>query len=242
MGKKGGRNKLKRLAAPRGWDISRKSDRFVFKPAPGPHAIGSSYPLGVVVRDLTHLVGTARELKRVLKPGMVLVDGKARRSLSFPVGLFDVVSVPAEGAAFRLVPSPKGLVLAKVEQAETGRKLCSVKTKVKGKGGHTEYGLHDGRSLRDDSLEASPGDALLMEVPSQKVVGSAKLAKGSLGLVLSGERAGQLGKISEVKKGTISREKMVKISLPSGDAEIPSRLVIPVGTDSPMINLGVVAS
>lgn len=241
MGKKGGRNKLKRLAAPKGWDISRKSDRFVFKPVAGPHAVASSYPLGVVVRDLTHMVGTARELKRVLKPGMVLVDGRPRRSLSFPVGLFDIVSVPAEGAAFRLVPSPKGFVLAKVSPEDAGRKLCAIKSKVKGKGGHIQYGLHDGRSLSDDKLNASPGDALLMEVPSQKVVGSAKLAKGSLGLVLSGERAGQLGKISDVKKGTISREKMVKIALSSGDAEIPSRLVIPVGADAPLIKLEVSA-
>lgn len=241
MGKKGGRNKLKRLAAPRGWDISRKSNRFVFKPSPGPHSIVSSYPLGVVVRDLKQMVGTARELKRVLKPGMVLVDGKPRRSLSFPVGLFDIVTVPAEGAAFRLVPSPKGLVLAEVEPSEAGRKLCSVKSKVRAKGGHMQFGLHDGRSLSDDALKASPGDALLMEVPSQKVVGSARLAKGSLGLVLSGERAGQLGKIAEVKKGTISREKMVRISLAGGDAEIPSRLVFPVGTDSPLITVGVAA-
>lgn len=239
MGKKGGRNRLKRLAAPRSWDISRKADRFVFKPLPGPHPIEASYPLGVVVRDLASLATLSRELKFMMKTGKVTVDGRQRKTSSFPVGLFNVVSVPLEGVDYRLVPSPKGLALAKVSGDEAKTKLCSIHSKSKVKGGHIQYGLHDGRSVVDDALNLSPGDSVLIEVPSQKVLGHAKLAKGSLGLVLTGDRAGQLGKIADVKKGTISREKMVRISLPSGDAEIPSRLVFPVGSDRPMITVGV---
>lgn len=239
MGKKGGRNKLKRLAAPRSWDIPRKSSRFVFKPVPGPHPMSSAYPLGVVVRDLASMANLSRELKLILKTGKVLVDGRERRTARFPVGLFDVVSVPAEGVDYRLVPSRKGLSLAKVPAEEARTKLCGVSTKTKVKGGHMQYGLHDGRSILNDSLNLSSGDALLLEVPSQKVLGHTKLAKGSLGLVLTGDRAGQTGKISDVKKGTISREKMVRMALPGGEAEVPSRLVFPVGTDKPMITVGV---
>ena len=239
MGKKGGRNKMKRLAAPRSWDISRKSSRFILKPLPGPHAIASAYPLGVVVRDLASMANLSKELKFILKSGKVLVDGTERKTLRFPVGLFNVVSVPAEGVDYRLVPSQKGLSLAKVPAEEARTKLCGVYSKTKVKGGHIQYGLHDGRSLLDDSLNLAPGDALLLEVPSQKVLGQAKLAKGSLGLVLTGDRAGQIGKILDVKKGTISREKMVKITLPSGETEVPSRLVFPVGSDKPMITVGV---
>jgi small subunit ribosomal protein S4e len=238
MAKKGGRNKLKRLAAPRNWDISRKSNRFVFKPLPGPHPIAAAYPLGVVVRDLASMAKLSKELKFMMKSGKVMVDGTERHTPRFPVGLFNVVSVPAEGADYRLVPSPKGLTLAKVSSEEAKTKLCSVHTKTKVKGGHIQYGLHDGRSMVDDSLKLSPGDAVLIEVPSQKVLGQTKLAKGSLGLILTGDRAGQMGKIADVKKGTISRERMVKLALPSGEAEIPSRLVFPVGTDAPMITVG----
>lgn len=242
MGKKGGRNKLKRISAPRGWDISRKGDRFVFKPDPGPHPGTSAYPLGVVLRDLAGMAGNSRELKYVVKTGKVLVDGRVRRSVSFPVGLFDIVSVPSESLHVRLVPSPKGLLLAKVGGGEAGAKLCLITSKTKVKGGHVQYGLHDGRSLLDDTLKLSPGDAILLEVPSQKPQSDVKLAKDSLGLVLSGERAGQVGKIDSVKEGTITRERMVKISLPSGDAEIPSRLVFPIGTTKPVITVGVAAS
>jgi len=239
MGNKGGRNKLKRLAAPRSWDISRKANRFVFKPLSGPHSIAASYPLGVVVRDLASMANLSRELKFMMKTGKVKVDGSERRTPRYPVGLFNVVSVPLEGVDFRLVPSPKGLALAKVTSDEARTKLCSVQSKTKIRGGHIQYGLHDGRSMVDDKLNLSPGDAVLIEVPSQKVIGQTKLAKGSLGLILTGDRAGQMGKIAEVKMGTISREKMVRLSLPGGEAEIPSRLVFPVGAESPMITVGV---
>jgi len=238
MGKKGGRNKLKRLAAPRSWDIARKSNRFVFKPLPGPHSISTAYPLGVVIRDLASMANLSKELKFMMRTGKVRVDGTERHTPRFPVGLFNIVSVPAEGVDYRLVPSPKGLTLAKVSTDEAKTKLCSVSSKTKVKGGHIQYGLHDGRSMVDDALKLSPGDAVLIEVPSQKVLGQAKLAKGSLGLILTGDRAGQLGKIADVKKGTISRERMVRLALPGGEAEIPSRLVFPVGTDSPMITVG----
>ena len=239
MGKKGGRNKLKRVAAPRSWDIPRKAGRFVYKPVPGTHSISASYPLGVVVRDLASLAERGKEIKYIVKTGRVLVDGRARKSPSFPVGLFNLVAFPAEGAAFRLVPTPKGLRLAKVPEAEAAKKLCSISSKTKVRGGHIQYGLHDGRSILDDGLGLSPGDAILLEVPSQKVLGKVKLAKGSVGLILTGDRSGQLGKILEVKAGTITRERMVKISLPSGEAEIPSRLVFPVGQEQPMITVGV---
>jgi len=242
VGKKGGRNKLKRLAAPRTWDIPRKSGRFIYKPRPGTHSIAASYPLGVVVRDLAGMAESGKELKFLIREGKVLVDGKTRESPSFPVGLFNVVRIPAEGVSYRLVPSPKGLVLAKVAEAEAGRKLCSVHTKTRVRGGKIQYGLHDGRSILDETVNLSPGDAVLLEVPSQKIVGQVKLAKGSVGLVLSGDRAGQLGKIIEVKQGTISREKMVSISLPSGTAEIPSRLVFPVGSEEPMITVEATAN
>ena len=238
MGKKGGRNRLKRLAAPRSWDISRKSGRFIYKPRPGTHPIASSYPLGVVIRDLAGMAERGKELKIIMRAGKVLVDGTARLAPTFPVGLFNVVSVPVEGVSYRLVPSPKGLVLASVKEDEAGRKLCSIHTKTKIRGGHIQYGMHDGRSILDDKLDLAPGDAVLLEVPSQKILGQVKLQKGSVGLVLTGDRAGQLGKIKDVKKGTISRERMIKISLPSGDAEIPSRIVFPVGTEQPLITVG----
>jgi small subunit ribosomal protein S4e len=241
LGKKGGRNRLKRLAAPRLWDIHRKEKRFVVKPSPGPYPIETGYSLAVAVRDLLHIADNYREVRYSLSQGDVLVDGVARRDPAFPVGLFNVIEVPKEGTAFRLIPSPDGLAARKVPKEETRLKLCRVRSKVKIEGGRIQYGFHDGRSLIKDDLSLAPGDSVVMKVPEQGVLSSVKLAKGTLGLVISGERAGQLGKISEVKKGTVTREKMVTISLPTGETELPARLVFPVGSDKPAIGVQVAA-
>lgn len=241
MGKKSGRRSMKRISAPKSWDIARKEARFVTKPSPGGHPVARSYSLAVVLRDLLRMVASQREVTKVLTQGQVLVDGVARSDPGFPVGLFDVVSIPREGKSFRLVPSPDGLVPRDVVSTEAGMKLCRVKSKVKTTGGRIQYGFHDGRSLLDDKLGAACGDSIVMKVPEQAVVQSVKMAKGSVGLVVSGERAGQAGRIISVKKGTSSREKMVSLSLPSGETELPERLVFAVGNDKPALEVQVAA-
>ena len=239
MGKKSGRGKMKRISAPRMWDIARKEARFVTKPSPGGHPLEKCYSLAVVLRDLLGMVATQKEVMQVLTRGEVLVDGAPRHDPGFPVGLFDVVSVPKEGKSFRLVPSPDGLVPRVIVSTEAGLKLCRVKSKVKTTGGHIQFGFHDGRSLLDDKLAASCGDTVIMKVPVQAVVDSVKLAKGATGLVISGERAGQVGRIISVKKGTSSREKMIALSLPSGETELPERLIFAVGNEKPALEVQV---
>jgi small subunit ribosomal protein S4e len=242
LAKKSGRNRLKRLAAPKGWDIERKRKRFVIKPVPGPHAIRSSYPLGVVVRDILEMAHNMRELTYLLSSGKVLVDGRARASPAFPVGLFDIITIPEESVSYRLLPSPDGLVVGRVDNEDADKKLCRIQRKVMLRGQKQQYGLHDGRNIIDDSLKLSNGDSLLIKVPEQKVLGNVKLGKETLGLVLTGERAGQMGRITDVKKGGLSREKMVAISLPSGDTELPASLVFPIGVGKPMIKVKLEAS
>jgi small subunit ribosomal protein S4e len=237
LAKKSGSKTLKRLSAPRTWDIERKSQRFITRPSPGPYSLKDGYPLGVVLRDVLHLVDNKKETDSVLSHAQILVDGIARHDGRFPVGLFNVIAVPREGLAYRLIPSTDGLAARKVGKDQANLKLCRVKSKSKVAGGHIQYGLHDGRSMLSDALSLSPGDAVLLKLPEQSVVSSVKLTKGSLGLILSGERAGQVGKISDVKKGTVSRERMVTISLPAGETELPARLIFPVGTDTPAIEV-----
>jgi len=187
------------------------------------------------------MVGTQKEANHVVYNGEVLVDGVARHDPAFPVGLFDVVTFPKEKTSYRFVPSPDGLVPRDITSAEANLKLCRVRSKVKVTGGHIQFGFHDGRSLLDDKLALSCGDSVVMKLPEQEVVTPLKLGKGATALVLSGERAGQLGKVSNVKKGMSSREKMVTIALPSGETELPERLIFTVGADKPALEVQVKA-
>ncbi len=63
------------------------------------------------MRDLLGMVATQKEVMQVLtRKAGARWTASPRHDPGFPVGLFDVVSIPKEGKAFRLVPSPDGLV------------------------------------------------------------------------------------------------------------------------------------
>ncbi|MEM4788723.1 MAG: S4 domain-containing protein, partial [Ignisphaera sp.] len=104
MAKKGGSSHLKRLAAPAFWPILRKEYKWITKPSPGPHLLERCIPLLVLIRDVLKLAENAREAKKIIFDGEVLIDGRVRRDFKFPVGLMDVVSIPKINMYIRIVP------------------------------------------------------------------------------------------------------------------------------------------
>ena len=94
---------LKRLAAPRSWPLPRKTQKWVVRPSPGPHPQEWAIPLGVVLRDILGHCDTGREAKRIIGSREILVDGKPVTSHKHPVGLMDVVSVPAVKEHYRFL-------------------------------------------------------------------------------------------------------------------------------------------
>ena len=49
------------------------------------------------------LVDNAREAKRILYEGKVLVDGKIKKDYKLPVGIFDIISVPLLNQQYRML-------------------------------------------------------------------------------------------------------------------------------------------
>ena len=70
---------LKRITAPRSWNVGRKSHFWATKPAPGPHSLEGSVPLVMVLRDYLHVCDNAREARRVLADGKMMVDQRVVR-------------------------------------------------------------------------------------------------------------------------------------------------------------------
>ena len=87
----------KRMSMPTSRKVSKKTNKWITATSPGPHSKEASLPLVVILRDMLKVVNDAKEAKQILLEKQVLIDGIARKSLKFPVGLFDVVAIPAEG-------------------------------------------------------------------------------------------------------------------------------------------------
>jgi small subunit ribosomal protein S4e len=190
---------------------------------------------------------TGREARHVLFEGKVLVDGVERRDYKFPVGLMDVISVPATDKFFRILPLPKrGLDLHPITKSEVGFKLCSVVNKVSVNGGNLQLNLHDGRNILINA-EKSEGelskikthDTLKIEIPSQKVVDVLSYETGTLVLVSAGKNVGLVGRVKEIHrpKGTNLKTNVSLEMDNEAIVEVPLDYTFAIGKEESVISL-----
>ena len=226
----------KRLSVPKSWKIGKKGNKWISTTRPGPHSQARSLPLGIIIRDILKLVDNSREGKRILSEGKVLVDGIPRKDLRFPVGLFDVITLPLVNEAYRMLQDEKGrLTLHKLNETQVN-KLCRINNKVTLKGGKVQLNLSDGTNILG-SNEYGTKDSLILSVPDKKVVKHLQFKVGNLAMIVGGQHSGEIGKIVEIREVKSSRHNMVAIS-GEKDFETIEDYVIVIGEDKPEIRLG----
>jgi len=226
----------KRIASPRSWPIARKIHTWVAKSKPGPHSAKGSIPLVVVVRDLLGLVDNSREAKRILHEGGVLVDGKARKDVNFPVGIFDVISVPAMDTNYRLLSDAKGRFNLHELEAGEARKLCRIENKTILKGGKLQLNLNDGTNILAEG-DYGTGSSVILSIPDKEIADVIEFKEGNLAMVVGGSHSGEVGTIKEIEVVKSSRPNKVIIS-GKVDFETTVDHVFMIGRDKPAIKLG----
>ena len=210
MGGKGSTKHLKRLAAPKLIHVQRKVGKFFTKVRPGPHNKEESLPLLYVVRDLWNLGANAREARKIIKQGDIMVDGVARMDHKYPVGIMDVIKIPKLDKQYRILPvEGKGFYPVEIPKKEAGFKLVRIENKTSVKGGHIQLNLHDGRNILvkvkdprnpEEAKDYKTMDVLKISVPEQEITGHVPLKEGSYGIIISGHNFGQVGTITNISK------------------------------------------
>jgi len=228
-------NDMKRLTAPRSWPVPRKTNVWIAKPSPGPHGIEESMPVVLVIRDLLKLADTAKEVRRILTNHDVLVDGRVVTDHEFPIGLMDVVSIPKLNQHYRMMLDRHGKFrLVKVPEGKQGWKLCRIENKTIVPGGKTQLNLHDGRNLLVAKDTFKAGDVLKLEVPSQKILDTYKVAKGNTAVIIGGNNVGDLAVIEEYIVKRTTGPNMVKFK--DGKLTVKDNVFV-VGTKGPEVEL-----
>ena len=237
MGTIAGSKKLKRQMSPLFWKINRKDKRFVITVRPGSHPKNNSIPSAVLLRDTLNIVTTLREAKSSIYGGKVKVDGVIQKSLHHSIGLMDVVELENANDIYRLVPK-NGQILfpIKINENEKSKKLVRVKSKTSIKGGRTQLGFHDGRTIITDT-SVNVGDTCLLQIPEQKILDVIKFEKNSQVIIIKGTNAGRVGTINEIKEGTFTLPKRISLLIDDNTVEIPAQITMAIGKEKPIIQI-----
>jgi len=228
----------KRVTIPVSWPIARKTHTWVAKTSPGPHSAQDSIPLLTIVRDMLKLADNARETKRILYEGRVLVDGKVQKDYKLPVGIFDVISVPLQNQQYRMLKDDRGRFYLSLLEPGQVRKLARIEDKTTLKGGRQQLNLSDGSNVLADG-DYGAGDSLVLSIPDKKVEDRIEFKVGNLAMVVGGKHTGQMGKIKDIIVVKSSQPNRIVIS---GKEEFETIVdyVYMIGKDQPVIKLGAV--
>ncbi len=247
MARMGSKKHIKRLAAPRLWQIHRKEKKWAPRTRPGPHPLHRSIPIQIIVRDMLGYAKTIRETKKILTDGNVLVDGIIRKDLRFPVGLMDTVEIKKIHKFYRVLPHPrKELILTEISEEEAAFKLCQITNKVTVKRGNIQLNLHDGRNILIKVSDAQnpvedaykTRDALQLALPNQEIINHVTFEADVVAIIRGGKNAGVVGRIKEIEKRIGYHTSVVMLENAQGELfETALEYVFPIGEEEPIISL-----
>ena len=197
-----GKNHLKRLAAPKTWQIERKVAKFIAKSRPGPHRLDLSMPLGIIIKEILKQADTTGEVKKILNSNEIKIDGVVRKDFRFPVGVFDTLEFTNVGEHFRVILDKKGIGLIKINKEDSSMKPCKItgKTMVKGK---LQLNLYDGKTILVDKDYYKVGDTVVLSLPENKIGKHLKLEKKSAIILIGGKHIGETGNVDAIVENRI---------------------------------------
>ena len=198
---RGPKKLLKRVRAPKSGLMHKMGGNFAVRPSQGPHKLRQCIPLQIFLRDKLKLAMNGREVTQILrqKTAHVKIDKHVRRDSKYPIGLMDVVDIPAMNSAWRALYDVKGRwTFLKLKTAEAGFKLCRVQQKTMGPNKIFYIVTHDGRTLRFTDENIKVHDTVRFDLEKKEVTEFYKFQVGNVAFVSDGNNRGRVGVITHI--------------------------------------------
>jgi small subunit ribosomal protein S4e len=201
MGVRGAKKHLKRLNAPKHWNLGKMGGIWAPKPSAGPHKQRECLPICVILRDRLKYALTGKECLQICMERCVKVDGKVRTDPNFPAGYMDIVEMEKSGDRFRLLLDVKGRYsLVRVEADEAKFKLCKINKVFMSANKIPVAVTHDGRTIRYPDPDVKVNDSAKIDIATGKMTEFVKFELGCLVMVTGGHSAGRVGTLQHVEK------------------------------------------
>ncbi|PSQ07140.1 30S ribosomal protein S4e [Halobacteriales archaeon QS_5_68_33] len=219
-------NHQKRLSVPKSWPVERKTETFTVKAGAGPHG-ESGVPLLIVLRDVLGYVDSRKEARYALDQGSVLINGTAVSDEERPVGMFDILAFTEREEYYRVFPGQGGrLSLTPIDEDSAGSKLGKVVNKQHVPGGAVQLTLHDGQTLVVEDGSYDTDDSLVVANDDDAIVARFEYEEGALVTAVSGEHAGEVGRIDEIQVTPGSADNIVRVEQDDGAFETVEDYVV----------------
>ena len=213
---------LKRSSMPVTWPVHRKDSKKRYLAVPS-HAKSKGISLLFLVRDILKLARTKKEVRFILLNKDIKINNIARTDESFPIQVFDTVSLEKSKTYYRLEIKNKKFKLVTITDKEVDKKVSKISGKTVLKEGFIQMNLDDGQNfVTKDNF--SVGDSVIVNTKEKKIVKILPLKEGAKVEVIGGKHAGQKGKLVAFEK--LSRGKTYLIKLEKKEVSLPLKTIL----------------
>jgi small subunit ribosomal protein S4e len=188
---KGEKNKMymKRQTVNKSWPIARKGTKYLIVPS---HEKKNGIPILVILRELLKIAGNRKEVKKILKDGLVSVDGKVIKKENLSILPFDLLKIGEKD--YELSFSNKGKFTVKeTKRKERVLKVVGKRTIKKKK---VQLNLLYGKNIITDKKVDVGASVIIAE---KKIVKILPVEKGKKGVVFAGKYKGKEGRIDKIE-------------------------------------------
>lgn len=198
---RGPKKHLKRLHAPKKWNLAKMTGVFAPRPSQGPHKLRECIPVSVILRDKLKYALTNKECMQICMERCVKVDGKIRTDQNFPAGFMDVIELEKSGDRFRVMFDVKGrFVLQRLDRQEAQYKLCRVLKVYVTAGKVPAVVTHDGRTIRFPDPDVKVNDSVKVNIATGKMGEILKFELGAMVMLTKGHNCGRVGTLAHIEK------------------------------------------
>jgi small subunit ribosomal protein S4e len=185
----------KRIAAPKSWPISKTGTKYVTKAYPG-RMKKYSIPILIVLREMLKLADTKNEIKKILSAKEISVNNKIIYDHKFPVGIFDVISIPKIGKNYVILFKNKKLNAEETKHSDT--KICKVTGKTLLAGKKQQINLFGGSNVLSNE-KVRINDSVLLSLKDNKIIKILPLKEKANVYVMGGSHLGESGVVEKVE-------------------------------------------
>ena len=187
---------LKRHSMPVSWGVKRKNIAFITRPQPGSHSREYVTSALVLLRDVLKYAQTTKEAKYITQHEKIIVNGREIKEIKAPIGLFDVVEIPATKQKFIVLFDTFGKI--KLVDTKANSMFLKVTGKKITKGKKFQLNFMNGYNILVDEKTfkgVNVDDSVEFDFTKKKVVKTIPLKEKSFVYVFDGKFQGNVGEI-----------------------------------------------